>query len=561
MANRLLKKLLSLGLSATVCLSLFAACGAPAETSTPDSPSPAPSDVATDSATTEEPIEPKYKFEEPIELSTIKEADAFFMYTEQDTPSDNIMYDLWEETMGIKWVNKIETATEAYDQRVKTAILSEDLPDLIGASAADFEVMIENDMLEDLTPYLEYFEPEILEKFNSFDGALFAPVTKDGKIYGIPATSNVEGSLRTMWIRKDWLEAVDAEVPTTMEEVFELAEKFTLEDPDGNGIDDTYGLPISKDPLELVNTYEIVANAFGYYPLRTVLDENGDVTLGSLDPGLKDVLQMFQDLYSIGGIDPEFAAKDFMQVDESVAANKIGLWLGVFWKPVDPGMAATYEAGVEWIQAPIPASETVGEYKPFVAFPANAWYGIRKGYEYPEAIMVAANNMLSSDYTNEFLVKSREIAAMPEYAGFNTNNWVKLQFQDPVFFNSSPLQRALDDPDFNPDEPAYQIHGQAYDMITGLGTEVQQRQFTDIFLNSVGIHESYPTENYVFDAYFGPQVPTLAEQGSILRQMEEEVLARVISGIDDVSAYDDFIAEHRAIGGDQIIAEMNEAVS
>ncbi len=529
---------------------------------------PVSSTVGAETSNEAEPVvnEPKLRFDPPIEVSVIKAADAFFGYTEKDTVSDNVVYDMWQEVAGIKYINKVECATEAVDQKVKAAIMSNDLPDVIQGSAADFDEMIKNDMLEDLTPYIEkYMSPDVFEKFNCFDGALFKPVMRDGKIYGIPATSNVEGSLNTLWIRKDWLEKIGAAVPKTMEEVFLLAERFTKEDPDGNGNNDTYGLPIDKNVrVSLLDTFGIVANSMGYYPFRTQFDADGNITLGLLNPDIKNALKLLQDLYKMGGIDPEWASKDFMQADESVAAGKIGMWMGVFWKPVDPGFDTTYKEGVEWIQAKIPASTLTGEYRPYVKFPVTAYFGVRKGYANPEVITVIANNMLSTDYAgNAYLLKSRELSNMPEYAGFNINNWALMQFQDPLFFDSTPLKKALDDPSFDPKNPQYQVHMQAYEILKkdSEADPIIKREFYDIFINSLGIHEQYPTSSYVFEAYVGPPTETMRSQGSILEKMTDEVIIRIISGLDDVSAYDKFIADYRALGGDDIIKEINDAVA
>ncbi|PWI10791.1 sugar-binding protein [Streptomyces sp. NWU339] len=62
----------------------------------------------------------------------------------------------------------------------------------------------------------------------------------DGKYYGVPFNSQAFALL----IRKDWREEVGAETPGSWDELTELAMKFTKEDPDGNGKDDTAGMVI-----------------------------------------------------------------------------------------------------------------------------------------------------------------------------------------------------------------------------------------------------------------------------------------------------------------------------
>ncbi|MBT3153378.1 extracellular solute-binding protein [Streptomyces sp. CHD11] len=62
----------------------------------------------------------------------------------------------------------------------------------------------------------------------------------DGKYYGVPFNSQAFALL----IRKDWREKVGADVPTSWDELTDLAVKFTEEDPDGNGKNDTAGMVV-----------------------------------------------------------------------------------------------------------------------------------------------------------------------------------------------------------------------------------------------------------------------------------------------------------------------------
>lgn len=523
-----------------------------------------PDDVAGDrdplwTETTQE-ITPYMMYDPPIDLNVYKSSDTWFGYSEDQTASDNDHYDLVRDVIGINIINEAEVSVAAYEQKVKLAISTNDIPDLVATEAADFDTMIENDMLVDLAPYIDaYMSPEFREAMFAFDGAMVEPVSRGDAIYGIPATGNVQGNLRVAWIRRDWREAVGREIPTTMEQLLDLAVAFATEDPDGNGVDDTFGLAMSKEVDWLVNTFEIVSNAYGYYPFRFIKDEGGQVVNGNLDPGIKDVLQIFQDLTEVGALDPEWPVKDFQQVDADVAAGKLGLWLGVFWKPVDPGMATTYQEGVQWDIIQIPGSETVGEYRPFVPFPTVAWYGISEDYAHPEALVIMLNHYFTThfDFTKEWAQGWRRISNL--HVGIPINNWGPVQLQNPTYFDSSPLKRALDDPDFDPENPAYPIHGQSYDILTGRAgaDDVTVHQFTDIFLEAVARMEEYPQSSYVFPGYTGSNTETMQRQGSLLKDRLEEKLAAVITGRDTVESYDDFIEEYLSLGGQDILDEIN----
>ena len=58
---------------------------------------------------------------------------------------------------------------------------------------------------------------------------------------GFPIMPNCFNNSLVMWIRQDWLDKVDMEIPTTLDELHDVLVAFVNEDPDGNGIKDTYG--------------------------------------------------------------------------------------------------------------------------------------------------------------------------------------------------------------------------------------------------------------------------------------------------------------------------------
>ncbi|MEU6524393.1 sugar ABC transporter substrate-binding protein [Streptomyces sp. NPDC046924] len=72
------------------------------------------------------------------------------------------------------------------------------------------------------------------------DRAWEAAQGHDGKYYGVPFNSQAFALL----IRKDWRAEVGAGIPESWDELTDLAVKFTEDDPDGNGRDDTAGMVI-----------------------------------------------------------------------------------------------------------------------------------------------------------------------------------------------------------------------------------------------------------------------------------------------------------------------------
>ena len=139
-----------------------------------------------------------------------------------------------------------------YDSKINLMINAGDkLEDIIigglGGNAAIFDYAQQGAIVP-LTEY--YYNPEIAVNLTEaidrvgfdFRGAMTMP---DGEIYGIASLNqswgNEYGNGRA-WIYTPWLEALDAQIPTTTAELEALLEKAVATDLNGNGQNDEIGL-------------------------------------------------------------------------------------------------------------------------------------------------------------------------------------------------------------------------------------------------------------------------------------------------------------------------------
>jgi hypothetical protein len=58
--------------------------------------------------------------------------------------------------------------------------------------------------------------------------------------------------------------------------------------------------------------------------------------------------------------------------------------------------------------------------------------------------------------------------------------------------------------------------------------------------------------------FTGLPTPTMAERGADLITMESEFMLSIITGEKPIEAFDEYVANWKSGGGDQIIAEVNE---
>ncbi len=111
----------------------------------------------------------------------------------------------------------------------------------------------------DLTDYLK--DEKEYPNLSKADPETLKALTVDGKVIGI-YRARAKGRYG-MSYRKDWAEKVGiTEVPKTPDDIYNMMYKFTYEDPDGNGKDDTYGLEMTKytGPLDVIQTWFGVGN-------------------------------------------------------------------------------------------------------------------------------------------------------------------------------------------------------------------------------------------------------------------------------------------------------------
>jgi putative aldouronate transport system substrate-binding protein len=146
----------------------------------------------------------------------------------------------------------------------------------------------------------------------------------DGKIYGVP--SNWKGFKRVVAYRKDWLENVGLEPPTTVDEFFEVSKAFTFDDPDGNGKNDTYGFALQRE-LESVNS--MIAPAFqvqmGGKGGNIFLYPGDDgPELGFLRPGMQDYVAFLAKAWQEGIVEP--SSLTVASEEDMFTAGRIGFF-------------------------------------------------------------------------------------------------------------------------------------------------------------------------------------------------------------------------------------------
>ena len=145
-----------------------------------------------------------------------------------------------EDTLGVKLVFDVYPSAD-FSSKINAMVMAGDkLPDLIIGSTSGWQNWAREGALLELTPYYE--DPNFSANIRAqSEGAGYdiGSYMKDGdgKIYGIPKLEQGLGmqSKYRFWIYKPWLDQMGAEVPTNIDEFYEICKYVQENDMNGNG--------------------------------------------------------------------------------------------------------------------------------------------------------------------------------------------------------------------------------------------------------------------------------------------------------------------------------------
>lgn len=565
------KKVCSMLLTAAMIVSL-AACGTAgsSETGTGSSDTgtaDGQGSVAETNAASEETADPFGKYEEPITLTAVRYLQDGIEFLDGESLENNVWSREYEETLGIILEYEWTTAQSEYAQKLNVSAASDALPDLMWVDAAQLKRMVEDDQIADLTEVYEMYAAEYTDDVLHQDGgSAMESATIDGKLYGLPHIQSGYGSCEVLWIRADWLEALGLSEPQSMQDVLDIARAFTMDDPDGNGLNDTYGLGVNKGLIAENNlAYAVLDgffNAYHAYPSIWIEDENGNLAYGGIQPEMKTALLELQSLYAEGVIDPEFGVKDATKVSENVNAGKVGMFYGYFWNCASGWLqdGKMNSPEIEWIAVPVMSidEEAASAMAPF----ATTYYTVvSKDCENPEAAVKMYNLVLEKMFGE---------TAQPEI--YNSTSDGLAVFDYAYTYGEPPMKNldaqtkvteALASGDasaLNAEETNYYNACVEYEETQDLSLWGNYMMYGPTGGLSV-INEYVANGNVMTDLYYGAPTDGMADHNATLQKLQLETFTKIITGSADIDEFDEYVEAWLNLGGQQITDEVNQWLS
>ena len=271
----------------------------------------------------------------------------------QPLSDDPVLIEKWEEFFNVD-IDFWNIDSNSWNEVLATKFAGGEIPDVLYVnSAANFANYIDQQLLAEIPPeMLEKYMPETIAALQEDYPKILNLGQRDGIQYTIPIGTYFHNQFHDPIIyRGDWMEKVGVtSAPATLDEFEDLMYKFSKDDPDQNGKDDTYGL--SSTGLN------VVYGAFGLERGQWN-EKDGKLAYSSIQPEMKDALTLLAKWYKDGVIDPEFITGE----------NKGGYW--AVSNAFDEGhIGYTGHGGYyHWIPGLGPINETTG--KPSVAEGAN----------------------------------------------------------------------------------------------------------------------------------------------------------------------------------------------
>lgn len=229
---------------------------------------------------------------------------------------------------------------ETYQQQLNTRIAGGDIPDIIYREwYSVVQEFAEQGIIREL-PYnkVKEWAPKLVEESMEYGADVWLACYYEGKNYGLPFLQPNQNYSKTSTWRTDWLKNVGInKVPETLEEYHEAFKRFTFNDPDKNGKNDTYGLTGSgKSSFP----FGSILKAFGV----GIFEADGKmISLEEKYNRERKAIETLAAWYKEGIIDPEFVTMDGATLKQKWSNSQTGFMCDGTWYRMMPG-GEHYEA-------------------------------------------------------------------------------------------------------------------------------------------------------------------------------------------------------------------------
>lgn len=481
-----------------------------------------------------------------------------------DTYEDNAYTRYLLEKLNIQNVNEFESMGDKYNTEVSMSIAMSDIPDIMVVNNfSDVALMYKMGLLADLTEsYENCASDNIKQMYESYGDELLDSVTFEGKIIAIPETNIAEGP-SLLWLRKDWMDDLGLEEPSTLEDVEYIISKFIEDDSNRVGLVTNSSLCGESGYSSQYMTDIVFAN-FGAYPKQWIQKEDGSIVYGSIQPEAKEALRYLNSWYDKGILDRDFLFRSSSDIIGLIESGRCGSFFGPWWSTNNPLLNMVEEdKSIEWKPYLISTNDDGITVYPSTS-PTNYKYVVvSKDFEHPELawkiISVLFDYARYEDKENatelgEYDKNAVDPTARPLVINVDYKDALKISYEN----ISGALNGEKDIEDINQLERSYAEQCQEY-LDSGGGYTAQQWAAYESRITACSLIASDSVVE--IDSLYFTSTTTMETSWWRLKELESNVYLRIITGQVSVDFFDKFVQEWENLGGTTILKEVEETIN
>lgn len=423
---------------------------------------------------------------------------------------------------------------DGYADKLNLIMASEEEYDIVTylGDASLVNSYAQNGALVDIKPYLES-APNLRAAISDYAESSF---TVDGGLYAIGMESlsfDGVGEVReALFMRKDWLDELGLDVPTTTDEFVEVLRAFKeYDNGTGNAV----------VPMTLNGSNVSLSGVLGAFGIPNEWNEvDGKLVNRVADPRMKDYLAFLESLYDEGLLDAEFPANKAENQLEKYTNGISGVAYFGYWDcptiydTMDKTQPEHEQAFIPYLIGPngdAGIGTTLGNGFDRIAF-------IPKASKHVEDVINFINICLEED-------NFREICIGQEGVHYTIDENGEYWPIKPTFFDERSLANNYDVGRLS-----------SYSEYWMCRAKKDERQWN--CWEQLNRNEDVTKHNVVSPASEAPIFPETSKNKQSLDQMVLDQQIKIIAGSDTVDSWDAFVEEWMAAGGEAMTNEYNE---
>lgn len=519
------------------------------------------------------------KFDQPVEVHFASQIDPVDTTLAEGESADNNQYTRYlEDNFNIKFVSDWTVGSTAdFQQKISLQIASASLPDAMVVPNRSYMVKAaQSGLLADIHDvYDQYASKQVKQIMESTKGRAYSNGTYDGEFVGLPNVSVETDGIYIYFIRQDWLDELKIEVPKTIADLEAAAQKFKDE-----GKSPKYSIAgVGQGVRSYANFLESGNKGYGFDAVYQAKDaypgffyyEGDELVYGTNTQQSRDTLEILADWYKKGLINPELGVATNGDEAAGVKEGTCGIFMGPWWSlGYGNGDSFKNDPTADWQAYPLYSDDGKWNVKIKDCGSSYTIVNADASQETQEAIMIANNVLVRDESIFDTSV------AIGWYPIRNT-----MAAMDECEYEYNALMDVLAGKataeDYNIPGNIYKnLYTDARDLPTVFNEDYKGDR--NVSVNDMDVM----TNNGQFNRYYAIMVgdrpyATLTPDKKVesviyytidefdqywtqLQDLEDQTIMSIMTGQADISAFDTYVQNWKAQGGDTILAAVDAFV-